>query len=159
MLERNETKNMSSKILSRESLLSVNTYIYIYTVLVLSVFVIGLNRAICFYTVCSRSSQQLHNMVFKALIQTSMRFFDTNSSGRILNRFSKDMAGIDELLPKAMMDSAQINLAAFGSIVITCIVNPWFLIPVAIMGIVSYWIRRIYLKTSKNVKRLEGISL
>lgn len=150
---------ISLRILKRDDILPINTYIYLYTVLVLSIFIIGLFRAVSFYAVCLRSSLQLYNMVFKALIQTSMRFFDTNSSGRILNRFSKDMAGIDEFLPKAMMDSFQMNLAALGSIVVTCIVNPWLLIPAAVMAFGCFWICKIYVKTSKNVKRLEGISL
>lgn len=38
-----------------------------------------------------------------------MRFFDTNPSGRILNRFSKDMGAIDEVLPRGMMDAIQVT--------------------------------------------------
>lgn len=37
-----------------------------------------------------------------------MRFFNTNTSGRILNRFSKDMGAIDEFLPNAMIDCTQV---------------------------------------------------
>lgn len=37
--------------------------------------------------------------MFNGIISTSMRFFDTNPSGRILNRFSKDMGATDEFLP------------------------------------------------------------
>lgn len=47
-----------------------------------------------------RSSQKLHDKMFDGVISAPMRFFDTNPSGRILNRFSKDMGAIDELLPK-----------------------------------------------------------
>lgn len=38
-----------------------------------------------------------------------MRFFNTNNSGRILNRFSKDMGAIDEMLPNALMDCLQVS--------------------------------------------------
>lgn len=37
-----------------------------------------------------------------------MRFFDVNPSGRIMNRFSKDMGTIDELLPKVLIDAIQV---------------------------------------------------
>lgn len=87
-----------------------------------------------------------------------MRFYDTNPSGRILNRFSKDMGSVDELLPKATLDASQIILSLIGTIVVTVIVNPMFLIPLCALGIVFVFVRRIFLKTSKNIKRLEGIT-
>lgn len=40
-----------------------------------------------------------------------MSFFHANPSGRILNRFSKDMGAVDELLPQAMIDCFQVNVA------------------------------------------------
>lgn len=47
---------------------------------------------------------------------------------------------------------------ALGSIILITVVNPYFLVIVAIIGVVSMVLRHIYLKTSKNIKRLEGIS-
>lgn len=132
-------------------------YVYIYTGLVLSIFVVGITRSLLFYVLCIRNSQSLHDRSFRALIRTSMRFFDTNPSGRILNRFSKDMGAIDELLPKFLLDAGQIMLMMVGSLAVVCAVNPVFLIPLFVIAFIFYWIRKIYLRTSKNVKRLEGI--
>ena len=39
-----------------------------------------------------------------------MRFFNTNCSGRILNRFSKDMGAIDEKLPYVLIDTIQVRI-------------------------------------------------
>ncbi|KAI4502295.1 hypothetical protein M0802_002207 [Mischocyttarus mexicanus] len=135
-----------------------DTYIYIYTGIVLGIFVIGITRSLIFYKMCMLCSQRLHDMTFSALIRTNMRFFDTNPSGRILNRFSKDIGAIDELLPKALLDTGQLCMLMFGSLAVSCIVNPMFLIPVIFLGGTFCWIRKVYLKTSKNIKRLEGMS-
>ncbi|XP_034942268.1 probable multidrug resistance-associated protein lethal(2)03659 isoform X2 [Chelonus insularis] len=132
-------------------------YVYIYTGLVLSIFIVGITRSLLFYVLCVRNSQSLHDRSFGALIRTSMRFFDTNPSGRILNRFSKDMGAIDELLPKALLDAGQIILMMCGSLVVVCVVNPVFLIPLFVIAFIFYCIRKVYLKTSKNIKRLEGM--
>lgn len=138
---------------------SVINYVYIYTGIVLAIFFLGITRSLVFYKTCMTCSQRLHDMMFSALIRTGMRFFDTNPSGRILNRFSKDMGAIDELLPKAILDAGQMNLLMLGSLIMTCVVNPIFLVPVVIISGIFYWIRKVYLKTSKNIKRLEGISM
>ena len=157
-LNGSEVVNKSATIIDEDNILQVDYYIYIYTVIVFSIFIIGIVRSFTFYNVCLRCSQRLHDLVFGALIRASMRFFDTNPSGRILNRFSKDMGAIDELLPKAMLDAGQIILMMCGSLIVSCTVNPIFLVPIVFIGAIFYWIRRVYLKTSKNIKRLEGMS-
>lgn len=87
-----------------------------------------------------------------------MRFFNNNTSGRILNRFSKDMGAVDELLPSAMVDCLQIGLALVGIIIVVAIVNPWLMIPTVLIGFIFYLLRNFYLATSRSVKRLEGVS-
>ncbi|XP_076757866.1 ATP-binding cassette sub-family C member 4 [Xylocopa sonorina] len=137
---------------------SMYNYMYIYTAIVVGLFCIGITRSLAFYKVCALCSQKLHDMAFSALIRTGMRFFDTNPSGRILNRFSKDMGAIDELLPKAILDAGQICMMMVGSLTVSCIINPLFLIPIVFLGTVFYWIRKVFLKTSKNIKRMEGMT-
>ncbi|XP_071648714.1 ATP-binding cassette sub-family C member 4 [Temnothorax longispinosus] len=136
---------------------SVINYVYIYTGIILAIFFVGITRSLVFYKTCMTCSQRLHDMMFSALIRTGMRFFDTNPSGRILNRFSKDMGAIDELLPKAILDAGQMNMNMFGALIVTCVVNPIFLVPIVIISVIFYWIRKVYLKTSKNIKRLDGM--
>ncbi|XP_076168369.1 ATP-binding cassette sub-family C member 4 [Ptiloglossa arizonensis] len=155
-LSLNSTTNDTS--IDNSNLSSMYNYIYIYTAIVVGIFSIGITRSLTFYKVCILCNQKLHDMAFNALIRTGMRFFDTNPSGRILNRFSKDMGAIDELLPKAILDASQICLLMVGSLVVSCIVNPLFLIPIVFLGTVFYWIRKVFLKTSKNIKRMEGIT-
>lgn len=64
---------------------------------------------------------------------------------------------VDEVLPKAIFDGIHGNLVLLGAIIVTATVNPYFLIPVAVMGALFAFIRMVFLKTSKNIKRLEGI--
>jgi len=155
----NITRNHLDTISNDENMSKIMIYIYIYTGIVLGIFVIGISRSLVFYKTCMTCSQRLHDMMFSALIRTGMRFFDTNPSGRILNRFSKDIGTIDELLPKACLDAGQIIMLMFGSLIVTCIVNPIFLVPIVFISIIFYWIRKVYLKTSKNIKRLEGMCM
>lgn len=81
----------------------------VYAVGIIALFVIAISRSVLFYKLAMLSSKKLHHMVFDKVIGATMRFFDTNPSGRILNRFSKDLGAIDEALPKAILDSGQVT--------------------------------------------------
>jgi ATP-binding cassette subfamily C (CFTR/MRP) protein 4 len=137
---------------------SRDTSIYIYSVIIGSLIIITLVRSVTFFTICMRASTRLHDNMFGSITRATMRFFNTNSAGRILNRFSKDMGSIDELLTSAMIDCLQIGLALLGIIIVVAIVSPWLMIPTVIAGVVFYFLRIFYIRTSRNVKRLEGIS-
>lgn len=105
-----------------------------------------------------RASKNLHNAMFVGITRASMYFFHTNPSGRILNRFSKDMGQIDEILPSIAIDVVQIFLALAGIIIVVAIINPYFLIPTVLIGIMFYYLRIFYLKTSTSLKRVEAAS-
>lgn len=132
--------------------------LYIYGGLVAGLFIVAFTRSMLFYKLAMLASQKLHDVLFNNVIFSTMGFFNTNPSGRILNRFSKDIGAIDELLPKVVLDAAQIILLMFGSVILVALVNFYFLIPVAVIGCIFMILRTIFLKSSKNIKRLEGIS-
>lgn len=68
------------------------------------------------------------------------------------------MGVIDARVPQAIMDVTLTGLYTFSVIGIVSSVNPWFLIPAAIIGMVAFLLRNFYIKTSRSIKRLEGIS-
>lgn len=141
------------------SIFSTKQCIYIHGALMLALFIVTSARSISFYRICLNASKTLHNTMFNRLILSSMRFFDTNPSGRILNHFTKEMGAVDEFLPKAVLDASQYILNMMGVVIVTVIVNPLFLIPIVGMSVAFIFIRRVYLKTSKEMKRLEGICM
>ena len=100
--------------------------------------------------------------------------------GRVLNRFAKDVGFLDDLLPFQFCEyflvshslSLKISLTAraFSSfpflqffwrciaIVLTAISsNPWVVIPVVILAAIFLTLRQYFLKTAREIKRLEAI--
>ncbi|KAK2579439.1 hypothetical protein KPH14_002650 [Odynerus spinipes] len=138
--------------------ISRDACIYVYSALTVLTIGITLIRSVSFFNMCMRASMKLHDTMFRCISQAKMYFFNTNTSGRVLNRFSKDMGAVDELLPIAMIDCVQIGLSLLGIIVVVAIANPWLMIPTVLIGFVFYYLRVIYLATSRSVKRLEGIT-
>ena len=99
----------------------------------------------------------MHDIAVVGLIRTSMRFFDTNPSGRILNRFSKDLGQVDEFLPITMDDTITTFLAATGSFVLSIWASWLSAILAAPTILLFYWIRGYYLHTGREIKRLDGV--
>ncbi|XP_059935774.1 ATP-binding cassette sub-family C member 4 isoform X2 [Mesoplodon densirostris] len=77
-------------------------------------------------------------------------------SGRILNRFSKDIGHMDDLLPLTFLDFIQTFLQVIGVVGVAVSVIPWIAIPLVPLGIIFFVLRRYFLQTSRDVKRLES---
>ncbi|KAL1513345.1 hypothetical protein ABEB36_002766 [Hypothenemus hampei] len=156
----NNTMQSNNTIINSESSdfwdFSRNTCIYIYSTLMVLLIIFTIVRAFVFFSVCMRASTNLHNTMFQSITRATMRFFHTNSAGRILNRFSKDMGAIDEMLTSSLIDVLQIGLGLIAIIIVVGSVTPWILLPTACIGVIFYFMRIFYLKTSRSVKRLEG---
>ena len=105
-----------------------------------------------------RGSTYFHNRMLKGILYTSLRFFESNPSGRILNRASKDQQVLDESLPLALIDTMQYLLMTLGSIIIIGITNPWVLLILIPLVPTVLWLRRFYMRSSRQLKRLESVT-
>lgn len=133
-------------------------YIYIWAIAILGCILLTTGRSMLFLWVCMRSSIKLHNQMFSNILAATMRFFDTNPSGRILNRFSKDMGVVDEILPRMYLDSIQICMVMLGILVMVAVVSPYMLLTTAVCGILMYIWTTIFLCTAQGLKRVEGVT-
>ena len=129
----------------------------IYGCLVCASLLFGIIPAYGFLSVCLRCSERLHDKMAWAVLQAPVLFFDSNPVGRIMNRFSKDIGCLDEVLPKTFLMSIQYILMVFAGILVPVVTNPWLLIVVVPLAILVVFISRYYLKTSRELKRLESI--
>jgi ATP-binding cassette subfamily C (CFTR/MRP) protein 4 len=139
-------------------LIKTDVAMYIYSVIIVTAIVVTLLRSLAFFKMAMNASKNLHNQMFHALLQTSMRFFDTNPSGRVLNRFSKDMGAIDEFLPRVLMDAIQILLVMSGILLMVTVANYYMVVAIIVIGALFFKVRTWYVATAKDVKHLEGIS-
>ncbi|KAJ8954554.1 hypothetical protein NQ318_000788 [Aromia moschata] len=138
--------------------LTENAAIIIYSCLVFITVILTVTRSISFFRFCMTASTRLHNRMFDKIVNAPMIFFNTNPPGRILNRFSKDIGSVDETLPLTIVDTMQIGLTVAAISLVIGSLNPWIILLTVIILIIFYLIRRVFLATSRDVKRVEGVT-
>ena len=119
--------------------------------------VLAILRVALFFLLALRASQRLHDRMVKAVLHAKLLFFDTNPTGRILNRFSRDIGCIDEQLPQFSIICIQYLLFVLSGALIPAFANPWLLLVLFPILIAFGLFTRYYLKTSRELKRLESI--
>ncbi|KAJ8031340.1 Multidrug resistance-associated protein 4 [Holothuria leucospilota] len=132
-------------------------FFYIFTVFIVLLIIFAFTRTVWLFFILVTASKNLHNQMFKAVIRTPMQFFDTNPIGRILNRFSKDIGFMDELLPITIADFNAIAVQTLAILITICIFNPLVLIFTVPLIILFAFVRSYFLATSRDVKRIEGV--
>ena len=86
------------------------------------------------------SSTNMHNTACYKLLRSGILFFDSNPSGRITTRFSRDMSILDGAIPFLSSFVAQAFFRSLFILVTICLINPWLLLPVAIgMWLIKYY--------------------
>ncbi|KAK5652526.1 hypothetical protein OQA88_10432 [Cercophora sp. LCS_1] len=108
---------------------------------------------------CSiEASRKLHERMATAIFRSPMSFFDVTPAGRILNRFSSDIYRVDEVLARTFqMLFTNLARSAFTLAVISWAV-PAAIALIIPLGGMYVWVQRYYLRTSRELKRLDSVS-
>ncbi|XP_071051524.1 ATP-binding cassette sub-family C member 4-like [Onthophagus taurus] len=134
------------------------TYFYIFTFSILLLTLLTTIRSFYFFKLSTTAANNLHTSSIEALSKTSIQFYDETPSGRILNRFSKDVATIDTILPRVVIESLQIFLQTIGIMVMICLCNYYLVVAVVVIFGMFVKFPVWYLGTSRKIKHLEGIA-
>uniref|UniRef100_A0A915PRN9 Uncharacterized protein n=1 Tax=Setaria digitata TaxID=48799 RepID=A0A915PRN9_9BILA len=133
-------------------------YASIYGFSVVILFISGLLKALIFVHVSLDAASRLHNRMFNSVIRGTVHFFDTTPSGRILNRFSKDMDEIDVKLPFTAEVFLQNSLTCIGYLIMIAWVFPSFLLPCIFLFCIFAVFVLCFRAGITSLKRSENIS-
>lgn len=128
----------------------------LYTIFVLLIPIITLITIYILLRFGRNASYSLHKTMINHILNAVMTFFDTNYLGNVVNRFSYDLNIVDEKLPILFFHLLRVAFICLGSIVLIATVNWIFLFPSAIFLVLVVIFRILYIKTARNLKRLEA---
>ncbi|XP_073826057.1 multidrug-Resistance like Protein 1 isoform X6 [Musca autumnalis] len=115
-----------------------------------STLAIGLGGVYC--------SKILHAVMLDYVFRWPMELFDITPLGRIVNRFSKDMDTVDNILPLNMRVAITQAYAVLATIVVISMSTPIFLAVIIPIAFLYYFAQRFYVATSRQLMRLESVS-
>ncbi|XP_066291268.1 multidrug resistance-associated protein 1-like isoform X4 [Branchiostoma lanceolatum] len=104
------------------------------------------------------ASTSLHAGLLENVFNLPMAFFDTTPLGRVLNRFSKDIYTVDQIVPMCLRAFMSTFLGTLSTIVVMAYSTPLILVVVVPCILLYLFIQRFYVATSRQLKRIESIS-
>ena len=120
--------------------------------------VIALIRSVWFFVALVRSAKTLHGQMIRSVVRAPMKFYDTNPTGRVLNRFSSDLAFADDQMPQSAFDFIGIGFQVLGMVAMAAVANPFVLIVLLPLIYSFLKLRAFYMDTSREIKRVEAMS-
>ncbi|XP_044166542.1 ATP-binding cassette sub-family C member 3-like [Acropora millepora] len=104
------------------------------------------------------ASRHLHKSILVNVMHLPMSFFESTPLGRIVNRFSKDISTIDDKVPMSLASFLRTFCTVVGTIIAISFATPMFLVVIIPLGALYFFIQRIYVATSRQLKRIESVS-
>ncbi|EEQ34194.1 ATP-binding cassette glutathione S-conjugate transporter ycf1 [Microsporum canis] len=137
----------------------IGKYLGIYFAIGIGSSALVILQTLILWILCSiEASRKLHERMAFAIFRSPMSFFETTPAGRILNRFSSDMYRVDEMLARTFNMLFSNSARAVFTVVVIGISTPWFLLLVFPLGYVYLRYQKYYLRTSRELKRLDSVS-
>ncbi|GAO49019.1 hypothetical protein SAICODRAFT_7613 [Saitoella complicata NRRL Y-17804] len=106
----------------------------------------------------NKATQVMHANAAKRVMRAPMSFFDTTPLGRIINRFSKDVDTMDNLLTDSYRMFFQTAGGILATFVLIIVYFYWF--PIALVPLMSgFWLAALFYRSSaREIKRLDAVT-
>lgn len=131
---------------------------YVYIGLAGGCFISALARSFLSFHGLIKSSSNLHAAMLTSLLKAPVSFFDVNPTGRILNRFAKDVGCMDEVLPYTLVESVQYIMFTTSILVLVSVANAWVIAASVPFTVLSLYVSRYQIRAAREIKRIEAIT-
>lgn len=105
-----------------------------------------------------RASERLHQSMLDHVLRSTSAFFDTTPTGRIINRFSKDIDEIDLMLPTGVKDVFDFSFSTLATGFVVCYTNLYTLALMPVLVALALLVQTRYLTLSRQLKRMVSVT-
>ncbi|KAK7044499.1 multidrug resistance-associated ABC transporter protein [Favolaschia claudopus] len=134
-------------------------YIVVYAILNLVGLIVTTLRWFVLYNGSIRASTVLYKRLLETVLFAKIRFHDTVSRGRVLNRFGKDFEGIDSSLSDNFGRSTMYFISSITTILTLSFVGGMpFIVATIVTFLFYYSAAKVYGQTSRDMRRLDSVT-
>ncbi|XP_074026967.1 probable multidrug resistance-associated protein lethal(2)03659 isoform X2 [Leptinotarsa decemlineata] len=130
----------------------------VYSIMIFSATLTALITSYANFDFCRRASINIHKALVGSIIRAVMSFFDTHYIGNVLNRFSADLALIDENVPFISRDCLRTIFSIIGHLSLLLSVDIQLLVYILFVFTLLLILRRFCIPAARSLKRLEASS-
>uniref|UniRef100_A0A8C0RI89 ATP binding cassette subfamily C member 10 n=1 Tax=Canis lupus familiaris TaxID=9615 RepID=A0A8C0RI89_CANLF len=116
-------------------------------------------RAVLFAAGTLQAAATLHRRLLCRVLMAPVTFFDSTPAGRVLNRFSSDVACADDSLPFTLNILLANAAGLLGLLAVLGSGLPWLLLLLPVLSVLYYRVQRHYRASSRELRRLSSLTL
>ncbi|AET41687.1 uncharacterized protein Ecym_8418 [Eremothecium cymbalariae DBVPG len=137
-----------------------NTFYYLSIYILLGTLraLISTVKVILSYISGLKASRKIFTLLLKKVLYAKLRFFDSTPTGRIMNRFSRDVEAIDEELIPFFEGAFASLVQCITTILLIGYITPVFLFFAIVICVSYYIVGYFYLVGSRELQRFESIT-
>ncbi|KAJ2776525.1 hypothetical protein GGI15_004822, partial [Coemansia interrupta] len=141
------------------TLRTVFYYLGIYGLLGMTGAIFTLVQSLYLWTRCAyNASEIIHENLLHGVLRSPMSFFDTTPLGRIINRFSTDIRGCDEQLPRSASVMVSAMITVISGILVIGFSMPPMLFLIVPLTVIYRQLQQRYLFSNRDSRRLMQIN-
>ncbi|KAI9327292.1 P-loop containing nucleoside triphosphate hydrolase protein [Obelidium mucronatum] len=134
------------------------TYLSVYGGLGCVQAVIACVQTILLAWAALRASTTIHEDMVKKLLSAPLSYFDTHSSGLILNRFLQDLSSIDSSVPQTMLDQIIKSFSITGQFLLIIFVTPFVMLILPLVILFYSFIINTFRIAARDTRRIESVA-
>jgi ATP-binding cassette subfamily C (CFTR/MRP) protein 1 len=133
-------------------------YVGVYAGITLASALISLLQSLAWASGGIHAGLRAHSDMLARLLRARTSFFDATPAGRILNRFSTDVAIVDKDLPTSMATYTKVLTSIVATVVVQAVILPFTLVAAVPVSLTYAAVGMYYRASAREVKRMDAIS-
>ena len=135
----------------------VRYYLTVYALIGVACMLVALFRDLWLFFGSLTASWKIHKRLMESVTRAKFKFFDVTPLGQLMNRFSKDLEAVDQEVAPVAIGVMSCALAIVVTIALITAITPGFLIAGIFISAIYFFIGKFYLRSSRDLKRLESV--